>query len=403
MQTVVSLILIAHSVSIYADTNEESTATNAVNIINFGAVGDYFTCFDSEDPDRRLDTCVNQSATINDVAIANAIKEAVESIPPKKLIFPAGSYRITRPIVIPSSLEVVGEGWVDIVLTSADLGNQIIKINDDSKNISLANINLYGVLGVSTGIEIGERSNRISITDVTIKSVLNGIVVGRMDGFGGYDLVLDNVLVTGAHTGYRFERMTTIEARNLKAANCLRGLYLDTVIYSSFSGYVDGIDPIWDTPDSGLVGVGIDIRSSSSIRLHIGMERIVGMALASSGSSGEANIFINASGIEEQFLPRKHGRHHDYFPDDTTQAYFSLSNSAWVLSGIGWNFDATNWEAVDGVHTSRLIWLSPSSFLKIVGGYVNKEDPNGVFPTLEGESNPSSRFNIEFVRKFGNL
>lgn len=371
-----------------------------VNIVDCGAVGDYFTSFPSQDPDSRIPTHVNKrptkSARENSDAIEKAIIEASASIPPKAVCFPTGSYHIDKPISVPSNINLLGIGWVDIIQTQ---GGEIIEFEDNSKNIKIENLHLYGNAGTftgeSTGIK-GRKINRILIRDVDIKAVTYGL-----DFDGAYDLLLENLLVVGSHTAYKFSNLTTVDARNVKAANNLIGFSLNEVIYSSFNGYVDGINPIWDSTDSGLVGVGVDMKSCNSIKLHIGFERILGMVFASDASYGEANIHFNANKKEEQFLPEAQKRRHFTFSNTRTQSYFSLQSSAWVFSGSAINIVATDWIKKDDTDTSRLIWLNQTSYLKISGSFISIADENKVFVRVAGQSSPESRVGIDFSRTFG--
>ncbi len=339
-----------------------------VNVVDFGAIGDYFSCFPSKDPDSRTVKCINKSPTKsaveNSYAIEQAIAEALESNPPKAVCFPTGSYHIDRSISVPSNIHLLGIGWVDIIQTH---GDEIIKI-EDTRNVKIENLHLYGNVNHQiTGIK-GSNLSRIVLCDIDIRGTTYGLDFGGKDS---YDILLENILVVGSHTAYKFQNLTTVDARNVKAANNLIGFSLEKVFYSSFVGYVDGINIEWDSIGSNLVGVGVDMKLCSSIKLHLGFERILGMVVASVGSVGEANIYFNANGKEEQFLAEDQKRKHATFDNTTMQSYFSLQGSAWVFSGSGINIGADDWVKIDDTHTSRLIWLDESSYLKISGSIIS--------------------------------
>jgi hypothetical protein len=175
-----------------------------VNVADFGAIGD-----GSHDDSDALNRAITQ-------LFANLGSPAYESVPSRiELEIPAGTYKITKPIVIPSYTTLIGHGVDKTIINYVGLGTPFICKNDDTDPVSIAT-----------------QPRHIKISDLTIKtssSVSTCIDLSNVSNSEFYNLqVIGAITGTDAtNVGILLNSESTVSVAN----NIFRNIYIKNFYY----------------------------------------------------------------------------------------------------------------------------------------------------------------------------
>ncbi|HLY06403.1 MAG TPA: glycosyl hydrolase family 28-related protein [Rhizomicrobium sp.] len=136
----------------------------------------------------------------------NAAQSPAGSSTGKLLLIPAGTYLISASLEITQTIKIIGEGQFNTYITTSALSDDNITITSnniflDGVEISDIQLDATGAKTAGYGISIlstnGGHSARCTFRDIT----MSGNMFGGMNVQVGFDLVLQNISISGVGTG----------------------------------------------------------------------------------------------------------------------------------------------------------------------------------------------------------